>query len=325
MPKAPKKIRNWNEYNKSLIKRGQILLSFDTAYIDDLYHKEPQRRGGQKIYTPQMYEYLLTIKVMLRLPWRATVGFARGLLQKAFPDKFIQIPDYAHASREASKLSLKIKPIGLSSETGMELAFDSTGLNVYSTSGYHQRNHGKKALCHKHEQWKKIHIVLELDSMQIIAMSYTSSRVNDCEVVGDLSEQIKGPITSVRADGAYDTNEFYELLHERQAQAIIPPAVTSKAQDELKNQPKTKKDYLQQRDETIHFIRQHESFEVGLKQWKLTSGYHRRSLVEATMFRLKRIFGFYLQHKTEQGRINEIITKINLLNQMAALGKAEYF
>lgn len=265
---------------------------------------------------------MLTIKVMLRLPWRATLGFAQAVLQKAFPDKLIQVPDYAHASRESGKLDLKIKPMGLESNAGMELAFDSTGVNVYSTSGYHQRNYGKEALCRKREQWKKVHIVLELDSMQIVAMSYSSSRVNDCEVVKELCGQIKGDITSVRADGAYDTNEFYELLHERQARILIPPAVTSKAQDELKNQPKTKKEYLEQRDEMIHWIRQFESFEVGLKQWKLASGYHRRSLIEATMFRLKRIFGFHLHHKTEQGRVNELITKINLLNHMAALTKA---
>jgi hypothetical protein len=325
MAKTKKKIRNWKEYNNSLVKRGQILLSFDEDYLEHLYYKTSQRRGGQRVYSAQMYEYLLTIKVMLRLPWRATVGFAQAMLEKAFPDKVIQVPDYAHASREAGKLELKIKPLGLKADLGMELAFDSTGVNVYSTSGYHQRNHGKEALCRKREQWKKIHLVLELNSMQIVAMNYTSSRVNDCEVVNQLCSQIKGNITSTRADGAYDTNEFYELLHERHAQILIPPAVTSKAQDELKNRPKIKKDYLQQRDETIHWIRQFESFEEGLKQWKIASGYHRRSLVEATMFRLNRIFGFHLHHKTQQGRINEIITKVNLLNQMAALGKATYF
>lgn len=324
MPKTPKKIRNWKEYNKSLVKRGQILLRFDEDYLEHLYYQTPQRRGGQRVYSALMYEYLLTIKVMLRLPWRATTGFAQAVLQKAFPDKVIQVPDYTHASRESRQLELKIKPLGLKTGLGMELAFDSTGVNVYSTSGYHQRNHGKEALCRKRDQWKKIHIVLELDSMQIVAMSYSSSRVNDCEVVNELCGQVKGNITSVRADGAYDTNEFYELLHERQARILIPPAVTSKAQDELKNQPKTKKDYLEQRDDTIHFIRGYETFEEGLKEWKITTGYHRRSLIEATMFRLKRIFGFNLQLKNDQGRINEIITKINLLNQMAALGKAEY-
>lgn len=43
------------------------------------------------------------------------------------------------------------------------------------------------------------------------------------------------------------------------------------------------------------------------------------------MFRFKKTFGFNLQQKTEQGRKNEVIAKVNILNQMIALGKAEYF
>jgi len=324
MSKTKKKIRNWKDYNKGLVKRGQILVSFAEDFLESLYYQAPRCRGGQRLYSPAMYEYLLNLKVMLRLPWRAATGFAQGLLQKAYPALAIQIPDYTHASREARKLSLKIKPVNLREE-GLELAFDSTGLNVYSTSGYHQRKHGKEALHHYGNQWKKVHIGLELNTMQIVCMTCTDSSANDCEVVQDLCNQVKGNIVSMRADGAYDTNEFYEILHNRGSKILVPPATTSKAQDELMRTPKIKKKFLEQRDATIHFIRQYTSFEEGLRQWKISSGYHRRSLIEATMFRLKRIFGFNLQLKTEQGRTNELITKINLLNQMASMAKAEYF
>jgi Transposase DDE domain len=318
------KIRNWKEYNRALIKRGEILLSFDEYFLENLYFKGKQKRGGMKIYSSQMYEYLLTLKVMLRLPWRAAVGFANGLLKKAFPATLIQIPDYAHASREAGKLSLKIKQLDLKKEEGLELAFDSTGVNVYTTSGYHQRKYGKEGLCRRKDQWKKIHVVLELNTMQILSMAYTDSRVNDCEVVKELSDQIKGKVKSIRADGAYDTQAFYKIIDKWGAQALIPPAITSKAQDELQHRPKLKEDYLRQRDSTIKIIRQYENFDEGLKEWKKSSGYHRRSLVESCMFRMKRTFGFNLQHKTERNRKNEVIAKINLLNSMAALGRAEY-
>lgn len=324
MPSTQKKIRNWSEYNKSLIKRGQILLTFEKDFLDSLYYQAPQNRGGCKKYSPKMYEYLLSLKVMLRLSWRATIGFAQGLLQIAYPAQIIQVPDYAHASREAAKLNIKIKPLNLG-ESSLELAFDSTGLNVYFTSGYHQEKHKKDGKKRQADQWKKVHIGLELNTMQIVCMAYTSSRINDCEVVQNLCAQVNGPIESMRADSAYDTYEFHEILHHQKANILIPPAITSKAQDELKKPPKVKKAYLEQRDAMIHFIRQYETFEEGLKQWKISSGYHRRSLVEATMFRLKRIFGFNLQLQTEQGRTNELITKMNLLNQMANLGRAEYF
>ena len=323
MPTA-QKIRNWKDYNEALKKRGAILFSFDEDYYKSLYYEGGQQRGGARRYSPVMYEYLLTLKVMLRLPWRATVGLAEGLLKQAFGLKEVEVPNFGHASREAGKLDLKIQTCGMKADSVLELAFDSTGVNVYSTSGYHERKYGKEALYRGRAQWKKIHLALDLGTMQIVAMAYTASTVNDCEVLGELREQIKGNVGSGRADGAYDTEEFYQVLDGWGAKAIIPPAVTSKAQDELKHPPKKKKGYLKQRDETIRYIRQYRDFSEGLKQWKIQSGYHRRSLIESCMFRLKRIFGFHLHHKTDRHRKNEMITKINILNKMAALGRAEY-
>lgn len=324
MSTTEKKIRNWSKYNKSLVKRGQILLDIDEDYLKHLYNEHPQRRGGCRIYTAQMFEFILNIKVFFRLPWRNAVGFAQGLLQKAFPRVFIQVPDYAHASRECRKLKLNIKPIGLEPKEALHIAIDSTGLNVYSTSGYHQRNYGKEGLYRKRDQWKKVHLAVDLHSLQIVAMSHTPSNTNDCEVVNDLLDSIAKSVDSIRADGAYDTYDLYKRGHREGIQIIVPPATTSKAQNELKKTPKIKHDYLESRDAIIHSIRQFETFEEGLKQWKINSGYHLRSLVETTMFRLKRIFGFNLSLKSDTGRCNELIAKINLLNQMAALGMPQY-
>lgn len=319
------KIRNWSDYNKSLVKRGAIFFTFDEIYLQQLYHQGIRKPGGIVEYSNEMYEFLLSIKLMLRLPWRAATGFASGLLQKAFPSTKHTIPNYAHASRMAGKLKLKVKrylPINLSE--GMEIAFDSTGVSVYTTSGYHIRKHGKNGLYRKKEQWKKIHIAIDLDSMQILSVVLTDSNTNDCEVIPKLCDNIKGSVKNVRADGAYDTEEFHKIIDDWGATALIPPARTSKSQDELKNKPKVPKKHLAQRDRIIGEIRKYEDFDEGLKAWKVASGYHRRSLIEATMFRIKRAFGFYLQAKTTQGRINEIITKVNLLNQMASFGRAQY-
>lgn len=120
------------------------------------------------------------------------------------------------------------------------------------------------------------------------------------------------------------TQDFYQQIETWGAKAMIPPARTSKAQDKLRNHPEQMLLHLKQRDATIHRIRQEPTFEAGLKAWKEESGYHLRSRVEAFMCRFKRLFGFYLQLRTIPGRINEIITKMNLLNQMSALGRAEY-
>lgn len=320
---TPRTICNWKDYNEALVKRGALIFRFDVIDIESLFYQDKQKRGGKRKYSPRLYEYLLTLKVTLRLSWRATLGFASSVLTQAFK-KPIELPHYAHAARSANQLNFSIKTY-FSKERGegLTIALDSTGVNVYSTSGYHQRKYRKDNLYRKREQWKKIHLAVDLQEQQILSMVYTKSTVNDCEVVAQLSQAIKERIASVTGDGAYDTEATHKTVHDRDAQAIIPPAITAKAQSELKNK-KSYKDYLKQRDDIIHRIRQAEDFTQGLKQWKKASGYHKRSLVETCFFRLKRIFGFHFQQKTEQGRKNEMIAKINLLNAMTWLGTPRY-
>lgn len=319
---TPQKIRNWKDYNRALRKRGLLFFNFSPNYLDELYYKGQQCRGGKRQYTNKMYEYLLTIKVVLRLSWRAAVGFAEGLLKTAFANQNIYVPDYAHASRQAAALSLTIKQYIPPLTQGMELAFDSTGVNVYATSGWHQRKYGKKSLYHNKDQWKKIHIAMDLDTMQIMAFEYTDS----CTNVDSLSQQISGKVKNVRADGAYDTYEFHKIIYEWGATPLIPPARTSKSQEErqAKNPCLKTVESLKARDAIIQEIRQFDDFDAGLDHWKESSGYHRRSLIESCMCRFKRTFGFHLQHKTNNARKNELITKINLLNLMASFGRAEY-
>jgi transposase len=325
MPKI-QKIRNWKQYNKSLRERGAIIFTFDKNYLSEFYYSGDQKRGGKRVYSAKMYEYLLSIKLFFRLPWRAAMGFAEGILRRVCIDgETAATPDYAHASRECSRLNLKVKPIALGDiKEGMEIAFDSTGVNVYSGSGWHQRKYGKNAVCKKAEQWKKIHVAMDINTMQIVAVSYTDSNVNDCETVEELWGMIEGKIKSVRGDGAYDTEEFRRIIYEDGASALIPPARTSKAQDELKHKPKVMKRHLNERDAMIKDIRRYEDFDEGLKAWKESSGYHKRSKIETCMFRIKRIFGFNLHQKTTRGRVNEVITKMNLLNIFASLGMPRY-
>src|SRR3990167_130725 len=316
------KVRNWKEYNIALRKRGSIVFKFTEEYLEELYYTGKQKRGGIRKYSEKMYEYLLSIKVLLRLGWRETIGFAEGMLSRLGKGRVYKLPDYAHAARRSGKLKLQIKnyrkkEVG----KGMEIAFDSTGVNVYTRSGWHQRKYGQEAKCRKSEQWKKIHVVLELNSMEIVAIRYTGSQVNDCEEIGELSEQIQGKVESVRADAAYDREEMYKKVDEWGAKALIPPSLAAKMQEELKKKAKEKKKHLEQRDEIIRKIRGYQDFDEGLKAWKKDSGYHRRSLVESCMNRLKKTFGFYLQQKSEPGRVNEVITKANLLNLMASFGR----
>ena len=63
----------------------------------------------------------------------------------------------------------------------------------------------------------------------------------------------------------------------------------------------------------------------GLKKWKQQSGYHRRSLAETAMFRLKTIFGNQLTSRKFDNQLVEAIIKCRALNFMTELGMPDSY
>ena len=58
----------------------------------------------------------------------------------------------------------------------------------------------------------------------------------------------------------------------------------------------------------------------GKKMWKKTSGYHKRSLVETHMFRLKTILGGSLRGRKFENQKTEAYLMAKILNKMTRLG-----
>ena len=81
MPKqrATYKITNWQTYNKSLLKRGDINLWLSPDVLKDWQSKEvPKQRGRPKYYSDGLIESCLMVKHMYKLPYRATEGFIKS-------------------------------------------------------------------------------------------------------------------------------------------------------------------------------------------------------------------------------------------------------
>ena len=63
---------------------------------------------------------------------------------------------------------------------------------------------------------------------------------------------------------------------------------------------------------------------VGRKLWKEQTGYHRRSLAETSMFRLKRLFGSHLKSRRRDNQDAEVQMRISLLNLFTSYGMPSY-
>ena len=73
------------------------------------------------------------------------------------------------------------------------------------------------------------------------------------------------------------------------------------------------------RDEAIRSIRR-----VGRKRWKCLSGYHRRSLVETSMSRLKQTFGPRLKNNGFDNQQTEARLRCKILNKFTQLGMPKF-
>lgn len=299
------RIRNWTEYNKALCNRGSITFWFDEDAIQSwLNHKKTGKRGKPRTYGSACIEVMLVLKAVYHLPQRATYGLVCSLLE--LMDLDLPVPHPTILSRRAANLCVAL-PRHNKSEP-LHVLVDATGLKVYGEGEWKVRTHG----VGKRRTWRKLHIAMDAQTGQILASVATSSNVSDKEVLPLLLEQIAEPIAQLTGDGGYDYVSCYEAIAERKARAVIPPRRTGRLHPE--------DDRFRARDKNLRRIRK-----VGRKKWKQQSRYHRRSLVETAMMRVKTIFGSGLSSRRFQNQATEMGVRCAALNRMTGLGMPESY
>jgi IS5 family transposase len=306
-PKTKYRIRNWAMYNESLKKRGSITLwiSEDVLQAWKAAPEADRRCGGQKRYSDGAIECLLMVKGVYHLAYRQTEGFA-GSLSK-FLDVALPIPDYSTLNRRARTLKVNLP----TSEKGpIHMVLDSTGLKVYGEGEWKVRQHGYS----KRRTWRKLHLGVDEAKGEIEAELLTGAGVDDAEAAGGLLKQTQAEIEQLSGDGAYDKEKVYKAAAAKRVSKItIPPRRDAILWEENKNQPHP-------RNENLRRI-----WECGRKEWKIESGYHRRSLAETSMFRFKTIFGDHLCARKTKHQMTEARIKCAALNRMTRLGMPDSY
>lgn len=300
-------IRNWSAYNAALIQRGSFTLWLDEAMLEQWYTAEPSgRRGASDLYSDLAIQCALTLKAVYGLPLRATQGFLNTLLQRM--DVPLVSPHYSTVCRRQQRLQVMI-PRTASTEA-RHLVVDSTGLKVFGEGEWKVRQHGYS----KRRTWRKLHVAVDQASQQIVATLVTTNAVGDGEVLPELLAQVSELIAQVSADGSYDTRTCHAAIAERQARAAIPP------RENAQPWPAHADGSVHPRTALLERIAQD-----GLAQWKKDSDYHRRSLAETAMFRLKTLFGGQLQARSFDAQVAEAYIRCAALNTMTRLGMPDSY
>lgn len=311
--KTSYRIRNWSQYNKSLINRGSITFWFseDEAKMWKSQKKQ-EGRGRPEFYSDIAVQCMLIIRAVYHLPLRGLQGFVESLISLMFLD--LSCPNYTTVCKRAKSLKIQLPRLVKPGE-GIHVLVDSTGLKIYGEGEWKTRKHG----ISKRRTWRKLHIGICAKTQSVVGAVLTTNDVGDSEVFGNLLDMIEGPIESASGDGAYDTLDCYDACDCHEANPIIPPRRGAKKQG------KNKEESLKKRDLAIEFIRTYEGSDEGRKQWKKEVGYHRRSLVETHFFRHKTIFGSNLRSRSLSNQATEAFARCAALNKMTSLGMPDSY
>jgi hypothetical protein len=293
------KTLNWSAYNKALKCRGSLTIWFDPAM---LWAAQPTgKRGRRPVYSDPAIQTCLTMKVLFGMALRQTTGFVESLLQLIGLDW--DVPDFSTLSRRQKTLAVNIPFRG--SQGPLHLLIDSTGIKVEGEGEWNARKHGGQ----KRRVWRKIHIGIDEQTLEVRAVEVTSSDVGDAPMLPEPLDQIPPDqeIASVTADGAYDTRKCHDAIADRGAAAVIPPRKNAKPWKAV----------------TAGAVARHEalraSTHLGRALWRRWSGYHRRSRVETKMHCVK-LLGQRLMARDFDRQVAEFQVRVAVLNGFTALG-----
>ncbi len=303
--KAQYRVRNWQEYNASLVQRGavEVWVSEDLLKAWRPSRNGPRQRGGQVQYSDRAIECMLTLRAVFCLPLRATEGFGRSLLKLLKAD--VTVPDYTTLCKRGKTLAVQLPTSGRNG--ALHILMDSTGLKVYGEGEWKVRKHGAS----KRRIWRKLHLSVNDATQEIEAVLLTGAGSNDGAAGSGMLYDIDQPVERVTGDGGYDTRAFYDTCHQFGIlHIIVPPRRTA----HIWQHGNSSKPPLP-RDQNLRCIRC-----VGRHRWKQQVGYHRRSLAETSVFRFKTLFGGQLAARTFESQLVEARIKCRALNIMTQLG-----
>ena len=155
--------------------------------------------------------------VLFGVALRQTTGFVESLLHLTGPDWVVL--DFSTLSRRQRTLAVNIPYHG--GKGPLHLLIDSTGIKAEGEGEWNARKHGGP----KRRVWRKIHIGINEQKLEIRAVEITGSNTGNAPMRLELIDQIpcNQQISSLTADSAYDTRRCHNAIADRGAIAVMQP------------------------------------------------------------------------------------------------------
>lgn len=140
------------------------------------------KRGRSPKFSDASIQFYLTIKSLFGLALRQAMGFVQSLLHLSglqWP-----VPDFSTVCRRQH--SLHVHMPYRSSQAGLHWLVDSTVIKFLGKGEWKCKKHGAE----RRRQWRKLHIVIDAQTLPIRAICMTGNDVSDAAVVAEMLEQV---------------------------------------------------------------------------------------------------------------------------------------
>ena len=185
----------------------------------------------------------------------------------------------------------------------LHLLVGSTGVKMLGEGEWKTKKHG----ADYPRQWRKAHLGIDAQTLEIRAIEVTSNSVGDAPVLPELLTQVATPMATVTGDGAYDTKACHAAIAAVGAVAIIPARKNAWLWKKYPPGAET-------RNEIVKATQR-----LGRAIWKKWSGYQRGSLVE-TKKRCFKLLGERIMFRDFDRQVAELQVRAALHNRFTQLG-----
>ena len=100
IPRARHKVKNWPEYDRGLVQRGDIRFWVSEDALEGWAAPSRTTPGGQRKFSNLAIEATLVVGTVFKLPLRQTEGFVRSLM--ALLKRDLPVPDHTTLARRRS-------------------------------------------------------------------------------------------------------------------------------------------------------------------------------------------------------------------------------
>jgi hypothetical protein len=297
---------DWPSYNRSLVRRGEILFSYDflDSWGQEIERMNRNKKGKPFVFPDSFILAIGYIRYSFHLPYRQTEGIIKAT-GKRLPSN----PSYGHICKRINRLNIDIKREKLVDD--LVITIDSTGIKVtnrgqWMSDKWHKQN--KKG-------YLKIHVAVDTKTKEILALEVTSEKVHDSRMLKKLVNQVLNSSSgsssssnnqplhmisriSASADGAYDSNANFRYLEEKG----IKPGIKVRKNSIISS----RNNHLRNREVKLQ--------SKDLLKWKTKRKYGNRWMSETAFSTIKRTFGEHVSATRFQNMVKEMMIKVSLYN-----------